>query len=180
MKIAIGCDHVATDIKNKLITILEQQKHTVIDCGTYSNEKTHYPIYGFEVGRQVATKKADIGIVICGTGIGIANAVNKVKGVRAVLTKDICIAQIARQQYNANVIACGGIIGIGPMQELIMTFINTKYIKNNNKVIKKIDNFIKKDNYNTKQFDLIIKKWVNGEYTEGEKMPSCDIPKTWK
>ena len=77
MKIAIGCDHIVTPIKDNVIKTLEKQGHTVIDCGTYDLVRTHYAMYGFEVARQVATKKADFGVVICGTGVGITNSASK-------------------------------------------------------------------------------------------------------
>ena len=78
MTLAIGCDHIVTPIKDKLVETLKKQGHTVIDCGTYDLVRSHYTIYGFEVARLVANKKAKFGIVICGTGVGITNSANKI------------------------------------------------------------------------------------------------------
>ena len=83
MKIAIGNDHTAVDLKNTISDYLKELGYEVINLGTDSRESCDYPIYGEKVGRAVADGEADLGIAICGTGVGISLAANKVKGIRA-------------------------------------------------------------------------------------------------
>lgn len=181
MKIAIGCDHIATVMKDELVKILKTKKYEVLDAGTYDSTKTHYPIYGFEVGRLVAKKHADLGIVLCGTGVGITNAANKTKGVRCALVKDTTSTIVAKREYNANVIGVGvRIIGMGLIEEIVDTFINEQYLGENKEIINEIDNAIKNDNYDIHQFDSIIKDWENGKYNDGTKQDKVPLPKTWK
>jgi galactose-6-phosphate isomerase len=159
MKIAIGCDHIVTSAKNHLIEYLTKQGHKVIDCGTYDNTRTHYDIYGFEVARQVATKQVEVGIVICGTGVGITNAAQKTKGTRVCLTRDVEVARKARELYNCNILGMGGnIVGIGLMEAIVDGFLGTKYKGGNKNIIKVVDARISKPNYNIHQFDQEIKK----------------------
>ena len=181
MTIAIGCDHIVTPIKDKLVETLKKQGHTIIDCGTYDLVRSHYPIYGFEVARQVATKKAKFGIVICGTGVGITNSANKTYGARVCLTREVEVARIARKYYDANIIGCGGrISGLGLIEEIVNAFINTKYDGSHKNDIKKINSVLKHKNHDIKQFNCLIKKWHDGYYTEGKKQAKIALPKTWK
>lgn len=181
MKIAIGCDHIVTPIKDEVVKFLTKKGHTVIDCGTYDLVRTHYAMYGFEVARQVVTKNAELGICICGTGVGISNSACKTKGARVCLTRDVACAVAARKYYDANIIAMGGrISGQGLIEEIVNAFINTKYDGVSNKdLIKQIDTVIKHDNYDIHQFDKEIRDWENGVYTEGQKQDKIPLPKTW-
>lgn len=169
MKISIGCDHIVTSVKNELADYLRQQGHTVIDEGTFDNERTHYPIYGRKVGMRVVNKEVDFGVTICGTGVGIINSASKVPGVRAVLARDITTAKMARQELNANVVGFGGrIIGMGLMQNIVDEFIATKYqpTAENKKLIGHVD-AIKTDLNTVKDdaiFDPYIQKWNAGFY----------------
>ncbi len=180
MKIAIGCDHIVTPIKNEVIKHLKEQGIEIVDCGTYDQTRTHYPIYGAEVGRQVALKKVDLGVVICGTGIGITNGANKVKGVRCALVRDITAAIKAKEDYNANIIGMGGrVSGVGLIEDIVDHFIAAKYKGKNDKIIAKINNLIVNDNYNTNKFDEEITKWERGDYTEGKIQDKIVLPKTY-
>jgi len=105
MKIAIGCDHAALALKD--IIKKKFNEHDFLDCGTNSPESCDYPDFGAAVGECVASKKADLGIVICGSGIGISIAANKVKGVRAALCVNEFMAEMSRRHNNANVLALG-------------------------------------------------------------------------
>lgn len=108
MKIVIGSDHAGYKMKEDVKEYLTKKGNTVIDVGTNSIDSVDYPTFGKKVGVEVTTTKADFGVVICGTGIGISIAANKVKGVRAALVHDKETAKLAKEHNNANVLAFGG------------------------------------------------------------------------
>lgn len=169
MKIAIGCDHIVTDIKIKAAEFLKKQGHEVIDVGTYDFIRTHYPIYGRKVGKLVATGGADLGVCICGTGIGINNAAQKVKGIRAACVADVQTAVAAKENLNANVIGCGGrVIGIGSIEYILEAFLNAEYKPTPEKaaLIERIDGLIDDNDCidNDAIFDEYLKKWEEGYY----------------
>lgn len=124
MKIAIGSDHAAFELKQKVIKHLKEKNINVQDLGTDSSERTHYPIYGQRVGKAVVEGKADFGIVICGTGVGIGISANKVKGVRAAIVSDTYSARMSRQHNNANVLAFGArVVGPGLANDIVDAFL---------------------------------------------------------
>ncbi|HIX52665.1 MAG TPA: ribose 5-phosphate isomerase B [Candidatus Lachnoclostridium stercoripullorum] len=107
MRIAIGNDHTAVDLKNIIVNYLTELGYDVINLGTDSRESCDYPVYGEKVGRAVADGQADLGIAICGTGVGISLAANKVKGVRACVCSEPYTAKLSRMHNNSNVLAFG-------------------------------------------------------------------------
>jgi len=107
MKIAIGADHAGFEVKEKIKKQLEEMQFEVEDLGTNSLESVDYPDYGAAVGRCVASGKADEGIIVCGSGIGIGIAANKIHGVRAAQAWNAQTARLARQHNDANVLSIG-------------------------------------------------------------------------
>lgn len=107
MKIAIGNDHAAYNLKNAVKEKLEKEGHEVIDFGCDSTDSVDYPKYGHAVAWAVAKKEADLGIAICSTGIGISMAANKVPGIRAGLVHNVQTAHMTKQHNNANVLCFG-------------------------------------------------------------------------
>lgn len=128
MKIAIANDHAAVEMKNQIKEHLESKGHQVINFGTDTNERVEYPAYGEKVGRTVADKEVDCGIVICGTGVGISLAANKVKGVRAVVCSEPYSARLSKQHNNTNVLAFGArVIGIELAKMIVDEWINAEF-----------------------------------------------------
>lgn len=128
MKIAIGCDHGGFRLKNAVIEHLEKKGVEVKDFGTYTEESCDYPDFAQKVAEEVVAKNYEFGIVICGTGIGISIAANKVPGARAALCHDTFSAHATREHNNANILAMGErVIGIGLALEIVDTFLEAKF-----------------------------------------------------
>ena len=107
MKIVIGNDHSAVELKNIIKAHLEEKGYEVMNVGTDTSDSCDYPVYGEKVGRAVASGEAALGIAICGTGVGISLAANKVKGIRACVCSEPYTAKLSRMHNNSNVLAFG-------------------------------------------------------------------------
>ncbi len=128
MKIAIGNDHVAVQMKNEIMEYLQSKGHEVINVGTDSTERFNYPISGYKVGKMVANKEVDCGVLICGTGVGISLAANKVQGIRACVCSDPYTAKLSKQHNNTNIIAFGArVIGIETAKMIVDEWLAAEY-----------------------------------------------------
>ena len=128
MKIGIGNDHSALELKAEIIDFLKEKGHEVVDYGTNSPESCDYPVYGEKVARAVAAGEVEQGILICGTGLGISLAANKVGGIRAVVCSEPYTARLARQHNDANVLAFGArVIGIELAKMIVDEFLSAKF-----------------------------------------------------
>ena len=129
MRIAIGNDHVGVELKQHLVKYLEAQGHEVVNFGTDETASNHYPIYAEKVARAVLSGEFDKGILICGTGLGIASAANKIKGIRCAVCSEPVSAELSRQHNNANIVAMGARM-IGPVmaEAIVDKFLNTEFL----------------------------------------------------
>lgn len=128
MKIAIACDHAALKLKNDVIEKLGKEGYEVEDFGIHEQKSVDYPDYALPVAEAVASGKADKGILICGTGIGMSIAANKVKGIRCALCSDTFSAHATREHNDANILAFGErVIGEGLAMDIVDTFLRTPF-----------------------------------------------------
>ena len=126
--IALGCDHGGYSLKEEVKKHLEERNIAYKDYGCDSTESCDYPIYAKKVAQAVASKECEQGILICGTGIGISIAANKVKGIRAALCHDCFSAQATREHNNANILAMGArVVGPGLALKIVDTFLDTEF-----------------------------------------------------
>ena len=126
--LAIGCDHAGYELKQEIIRHLEEKGIACKDFGCYSEEAGDYPVYGKLVGHAVADGECEKGILICGTGIGISMAANKIKGVRAALCSDCFSAEATRLHNDANILAMGArVVGSGLALKIVDTFLETEF-----------------------------------------------------
>ena len=129
MKIGIGNDHAAIEMKNDIAAYLKEKGYDVVNYGTDIHESCNYPEYGEKVGRAVADGEVDLGILICGTGVGISLAANKVKGVRAVVCSEPYSAKLSRQHNNTNVLAFWArVIGIEMAKMIIDEWLGAEFM----------------------------------------------------
>lgn len=128
MKIAIGNDHAAVELKKDICAYLEEKGYEYKDFGCGDGEKCDYPDAAEKVGKRVAAGEYDFGILICGTGVGISIAANKIKGIRAACCSDSYSAKFTRLHNDANVLCFGArVVGVGLARELVEAFLTTGF-----------------------------------------------------
>lgn len=126
--IGLGSDQAGYALKQEIIKYLEEKGLEYKDYGSYSEESVDYPVYGKAVANAIVSGECDRGILICGTGIGISIAANKVKGIRAALCSDCFSAEATRQHNDANILAMGArVVGAGLAVKIADTFLNTEF-----------------------------------------------------
>jgi len=160
-KIAIGSDHVGYELKPTIIDYLKELGYEVKDFGTYSNERTDYPIYGKKVGEVVASGEYDLGIVICGTGVGISLAANKVPGIRAVVCSEPYSAQLSKMHNNTNILAFGSrVVGPELAKMIVKTWLDATFVGGRH--ARRVDELGAIEDRDNKEFENI-------EYSQSDK-----------
>ena len=128
MKIAIGCDHGALDLKNAVIKHLEKKGFEIKDFGTYTLDSCDYPDFAAPAAKAVASGECDKGIVLCTTGIGVSITANKIKGIRCALLSDVMSARMTREHNDTNMMAIGaGVVGQMLALEIVDTWLGTEF-----------------------------------------------------
>ena len=128
MKITIGSDHGAVELKDAIKKVLAELDVEVNDVGTFGNDAVDYPDIAEKVCAEVLKGNSDKGIVLCGTGIGISIAANKIHGIRCALCNDVYSAKMSREHNDANVLAMGGrVMGFGPASEIVKAWVTTDF-----------------------------------------------------
>ncbi|MBR2346240.1 MAG: ribose 5-phosphate isomerase B [Clostridia bacterium] len=135
MKIVFGCDHAGFEIKDAVIAHIKEKGHEVIEVGTFSSASCHYPIYASAACEKILSGEAELGILICGTGIGMSIAANKHDGIRAACCSDCFSARLTREHNDANVLCLGQrVLGIGLALDLVDAFLDATYANSGNHV----------------------------------------------
>jgi ribose 5-phosphate isomerase B len=128
MKIAVGSDHRGFDVKRRLTPLIEKLGHEIVDAGTGGGESCDYPDFAFQVGKLVGEQQVERGILICGTGIGMCIAANKVKGVRAALCHDSITAEMSRRHNDANVLCLSAdLVGAEVIDRMVRIWLETGF-----------------------------------------------------
>lgn len=129
MKLAVGCDHGGYPLKDFVLKYLSEKGHECVDFGCNSPESCDYPVYGERVGRAVANGECELGVLICGTGIGISLAANRVPGIRAAVCSEAYSARLTREHNNANIICFGArVIGEGVAASILDAFLSAEFV----------------------------------------------------
>ena len=137
MKIVIGCDHAATELKEIVKKHIEEKGYEVCDVGTYTSDSCHYPVYAHAACERILSGECELGILICGTGIGMSMAANKHKGIRAACCSDTFSARLTREHNDANMLCFGArVVGVGLALDLVDAFLGAEYLGNGNHVVR--------------------------------------------
>ena len=128
MKISIGCDHGALNLKNKVVAHLQAQGHEVVDFGTHTSASCDYPEFAAAAAKAVADRVCEKGIVLCTTGIGVSISANKIDGIRCALLSDVWSAKMTRLHNDTNMMALGaGVVGENLALEIVDTWVGTEF-----------------------------------------------------
>ena len=128
MKVSIGCDHGALEMKNKVVPYLQSKGYEVVDFGTYTADSCDYPEFAAAAARAVASGECEKGIVLCTTGIGVSITANKIDGIRCALLSDVWSAKMTRLHNDTNMMAIGaGVVGTNLAFEIIDTWLGTEF-----------------------------------------------------
>lgn len=128
MKIAIGADHGGFELKGQMVQFLQELDHVIEDLGCHSSDSVDYPLYAEAVCRKVVDRSCELGILICGTGIGMSIAANRSRNIRAALCHDEYTARMSREHNNANVLCLGArVIGSGVAREIVRRWLTTDF-----------------------------------------------------
>jgi len=133
MKIVLGCDHAGFNIKDAVIAHLKEQGHEVLEVGTFSSDSCHYPVFAHAACEKILDGTCQLGILICGTGIGMSIAANKHDGIRAACCSDVFSARLTREHNDANVLCFGErVVGLGLALDLVDAFLSAEYANGGN------------------------------------------------
>ena len=128
MKLVIGNDHVALEMKNEIMAYLQEKGHEVVNIGTDSPDRFDYPVSGYRAAKMVASGEADGGILICGTGVGISLSANKVRGIRCCVCSEPYSARLSKQHNNTNMIAFGArVVGIELAKMIVDAWLEAEF-----------------------------------------------------
>ncbi len=133
MKIVIGCDHAGVELKNAVIEHIRSKGHEVVDVGTYTSDSCHYPVYASAACKKILSGECELGVLICGTGVGMSIAANKHKGIRAACCSDVFSARLTREHNDANMLCFGQrVVGVGLALDLVDAFLGAEYANSGN------------------------------------------------
>lgn len=128
LRVALAADHAGVHLKDELVSYLREQGIEVTDLGTHGDARVDYPDFGFALGREVADGQADLGVAVCGSGLGVCMAANKIHGIRAAAVHDVTSARLTREHNNANVICLGErLIGVEVAKDAVDAFLSARF-----------------------------------------------------
>ncbi len=145
-KIAIGCDHTGIDLKPAVLEVLEEMGLEYEDFGTFSHVSVDYPVYGKQAAEAVASGACDLGIVMCGTGVGIGIIANKVHGIRCVMCSEPYSAQMSREHNKANMLSLGArVVGSELAKMIVRTFLTSDFVDKTGRHERRVNQIIELD-----------------------------------